>query len=73
MEWTRHYREHGLDALVDQRDGRNRAKLTREQTDGIDLRFGNAQALVQIVAIGNLRALRFSQHAHELGLPSVFE
>ena len=33
MEWTRDYREHGLEALVDQRDGRNRAKLTREQTD----------------------------------------
>ena len=33
MEWSRDYRERGLDGLVDQRDGRNRAKLTREQTD----------------------------------------
>jgi transposase len=33
MEWTRHYREHGLEALVDQGDGRNRAKLTQAQTD----------------------------------------
>jgi transposase len=32
MEWNRQYREYGLEALVDQRDGRNRAKLTREQT-----------------------------------------
>jgi transposase len=39
MEWTRHYREHGLDALVDQRDGRNRAKLTREQTDELSDRL----------------------------------
>ena len=33
MEWSRDYREQGLEALVDQRDGRNRAKLTQEQTD----------------------------------------
>jgi transposase len=33
MEWNRQYREQGLEGLVDQRNGRNRAKLTPEQTD----------------------------------------
>jgi transposase len=32
MDWNRQYRDQGLEGLLDQRDGRNRAKLTREQT-----------------------------------------
>jgi transposase len=32
MDWTRQYRAQGLEGLVDHRDGRNRARLTPEQT-----------------------------------------
>lgn len=56
MEWTRAYRKQGVTALVDQRQGGNRARLTAQQIEAVQTKLHHytpAQLLGKDACVGS--------------------